>query len=175
MTKLQLNRRHETNQHSTPLLDAVNSKLANSAMNCAGSEDTSAPTLVHTQSPTQSPTKAPTKDATEAPTKAPSVISPSIDTDEPTESVTASLTKPPSDPADKTIIGYYASWQQYDRNGLAKPENMDFTKVDRVNFAFFRQMLMDSSTELTHGEILWYFLDQPTGKVQIIACGMHQV
>ena len=138
MTKLQLNRRHETNQHSTPLLDAVNSKLANPAMNCAGSEDTSAPTLVHTQSPTQSPTKAPTKDATEAPTKAPSVISPSIDTDEPTESVTASPTKPPSDPADKTIIGYYASWQQYDRNGLAKPENMDFTKVDRVNFAFFQ-------------------------------------
>ena len=76
MTKLQLNRRHKTNQHSTPLLlDAVNSKLANSAMNCAGSEDTSAPPLVHTQSPTQSPTKAPTKDATEAPTKAPSVIS----------------------------------------------------------------------------------------------------
>ena len=38
----------------------------------------------------------------------------------------------------KTIIGYYASWQWYDRDYLAKPENMDFSKVDRVNFAFFQ-------------------------------------
>jgi len=42
----------------------------------------------------------------------------------------------------KTVIGYYASWQWYDRSGLAKPSNMDFTKVDRVNFAFFQ---VDSS------------------------------
>jgi chitinase len=38
----------------------------------------------------------------------------------------------------KTIIGYYASWQWYDRNKLASPENMDFTKVQRVNYAFFQ-------------------------------------
>ena len=38
----------------------------------------------------------------------------------------------------KTIVGYYASWQWYDRNKLAAPENMDFTKVQRVNFAFFQ-------------------------------------
>ena len=39
---------------------------------------------------------------------------------------------------DKTIIGYYASWQWYDRNGLASPANMDFTKITRANFAFFQ-------------------------------------
>jgi len=39
---------------------------------------------------------------------------------------------------DKEIIGYYASWQWYDRSKLAKPENMDFRKVTRVNFAFFQ-------------------------------------
>jgi len=42
----------------------------------------------------------------------------------------------------KTVIGYYASWQWYDRSGLAKPSNMDFSKVSRVNFAFFQ---VDSS------------------------------
>jgi len=39
---------------------------------------------------------------------------------------------------DKTIIGYYASWQWYDRDGLAAPINMDFTKITRANFAFFQ-------------------------------------
>jgi hypothetical protein len=38
----------------------------------------------------------------------------------------------------KTIVGYYASWQWYDRQKLAAPINMDFTKVQRVNFAFFQ-------------------------------------
>lgn len=32
----------------------------------------------------------------------------------------------------KTIIGYYASWQWYDRQKLAAPTNMDFNKVTRV-------------------------------------------
>jgi len=39
---------------------------------------------------------------------------------------------------DKQIIGYYASWQWYDRSKLAKPSNMDFKKVTRVNYAFFQ-------------------------------------
>ncbi|KAL7550345.1 hypothetical protein ACHAWF_013592 [Thalassiosira exigua] len=38
----------------------------------------------------------------------------------------------------KTIIGYYASWQWYDRQKLAEPKNLDFAKVTRVNFAFFQ-------------------------------------
>ena len=38
----------------------------------------------------------------------------------------------------KTIMAYYASWQWYDRSGLAKPSNLDMTKVTRYNFAFFQ-------------------------------------
>ncbi len=38
----------------------------------------------------------------------------------------------------KTIIAYYASWQWYDRNGLAEPSNLDHSKVTRYNFAFFQ-------------------------------------
>mmetsp|Transcript_20208 Transcript_20208/g.48570 ORF Transcript_20208/g.48570 Transcript_20208/m.48570 type:complete len:147 (+) Transcript_20208:246-686(+) len=38
----------------------------------------------------------------------------------------------------KTIIAYYASWQWYDRSGLAKPSNLDHSKVTRYNFAFFQ-------------------------------------
>jgi chitinase len=41
-------------------------------------------------------------------------------------------------PHDKVIIGYYASWQWYDRDGLAAPINMDFSKITRANFAFFQ-------------------------------------
>jgi len=39
---------------------------------------------------------------------------------------------------DKTIIGYYASWQWYDRDGLAEPAAFDFHKITRANFAFFQ-------------------------------------
>ncbi|KAL9190865.1 hypothetical protein ACHAXT_000571 [Thalassiosira profunda] len=38
----------------------------------------------------------------------------------------------------KTIIAYYASWQWYDRDGLAAPPNLDHSKVTRYNFAFFQ-------------------------------------
>jgi GH18 family chitinase len=38
----------------------------------------------------------------------------------------------------KKIIGYYAGWQWYDRNKLASPSNMDFSLVQRVNYAFFQ-------------------------------------
>lgn len=43
-----------------------------------------------------------------------------------------------SSSTDKSIIGYYASWQWYDRSQLAKPQNMNFNKVNRINFAFFQ-------------------------------------
>jgi chitinase len=36
-----------------------------------------------------------------------------------------------------TVIGYYASWQWYDRNKMAAPSKIDFAKWSRVNFAFF--------------------------------------
>mmetsp|Transcript_19099 Transcript_19099/g.41357 ORF Transcript_19099/g.41357 Transcript_19099/m.41357 type:complete len:817 (+) Transcript_19099:106-2556(+) len=38
----------------------------------------------------------------------------------------------------KTVIGYYASWQWYDRNKFADPQNIDFSKYDRINYAFFQ-------------------------------------
>ena len=38
----------------------------------------------------------------------------------------------------KTVIGYYAAWQWYDNAERASPMNMQFNKVDRVNFAFFQ-------------------------------------
>ncbi len=38
----------------------------------------------------------------------------------------------------KKIIGYYAGWQWYDRNKLADPINIDFRKMQRVNYAFFQ-------------------------------------
>ena len=38
----------------------------------------------------------------------------------------------------KKIIGYYAGWQWYDRNKLADPINIDFRKLQRVNYAFFQ-------------------------------------
>lgn len=39
---------------------------------------------------------------------------------------------------DKQILGYYASWQWYDRGKLAKPSALDYKKITRVNFAFFQ-------------------------------------
>ncbi len=38
----------------------------------------------------------------------------------------------------KTVIGYYTSWQWYDRNKLADPDNVDFAKYTRINYAFFQ-------------------------------------
>lgn len=38
----------------------------------------------------------------------------------------------------KTIIGYYASWQWYDRNKFADPNNIDYSKYTRIHYAFFQ-------------------------------------
>jgi len=40
--------------------------------------------------------------------------------------------------SDKTIIGYWASWQWYDRLKFAEPWVFDYRKYTRVNFAFFQ-------------------------------------
>ena len=50
------------------------------------------------------------------------------------------LTEPPSATtrddstifSSKTVIGYFPSWQWYDRQRLAEPRNFDFSKVTRV-------------------------------------------
>jgi hypothetical protein len=36
------------------------------------------------------------------------------------------------------VIGYYANWQWYSNQERPSPLNMQFTKLDRVNFAFFQ-------------------------------------
>ena len=51
---------------------------------------------------------------------------------------TPAPTRPSGSTSTKEVIGYYASWQWYDRSGLAKPQNLDFSKVTIVNFAFFQ-------------------------------------
>ncbi len=37
----------------------------------------------------------------------------------------------------KIIIGYYPSWQQYKRNGLMSPDNVDYSKYTILNYSFF--------------------------------------
>ena len=44
----------------------------------------------------------------------------------------------PTSTSKKTVIGYYASWQWYDRNKFADPTNIPYTKYDRINYAFFQ-------------------------------------
>ena len=44
----------------------------------------------------------------------------------------------PSGSTSKTVIGYYASWQWYDRNKFADPTNIPYHKYDRINYAFFQ-------------------------------------
>jgi len=80
--------------------------------------------------PTKTPTAAPTPKPTPRPTPRPSApTAPTAPTPPPTGS---------SSSGDKQVIGYYASWQWYDRSKLAQPLNMDFSKVTIVNFAFFQ-------------------------------------
>ena len=38
----------------------------------------------------------------------------------------------------KTVTGYYAAWQWYDRDKAADPANIDWSKYDRINYAFFQ-------------------------------------
>ena len=75
-------------------------------------------------------TASPTKEPTPGPTNEPKP--PTAPTPEPTR-------RPGG--ADKEVIGYYASWQLYDRNALAKPSVLAtsgmWDKVTIVNFAFF--------------------------------------
>ena len=97
------------------------------------------PEPIPTPKPTEKPTSKPP--TTKAPAPAPTVKP--VDPNPPTTKAPApSPTKKPVQPddgvVDKEIIGYYASWQWYDRSGLAKPQNLDFSKVTIVNFAFFQ-------------------------------------
>ncbi len=37
----------------------------------------------------------------------------------------------------KRVIGYYATWQWYNCNKLADPNNLNFTKYMQINYTFF--------------------------------------
>lgn len=80
----------------------------------------------------------PTISPTFAPTKSPVIPVPTSSTSAPTKQPQPSPSSPTSDATDKKVVAYYASWQYYDRNSLAKPENFDYSKIDRINFAFFQ-------------------------------------
>lgn len=38
----------------------------------------------------------------------------------------------------REVIGYYPSWQWYDRNGLVNPQSIVYTKYSIINYAFFK-------------------------------------
>ena len=46
----------------------------------------------------------------------------------------------------KHVIGYYASWQWYDRDKLASPASLDYTKVTRVSPHLITALLLVYST-----------------------------
>jgi len=59
---------------------------------------------------------------------------------------------------DKVVIGYYAGWQWYDRNKFADPVNVDFSKYDRINYAFFQPDLQGNlygTDEWADPQLLW--------------------
>ncbi|KAL3788754.1 hypothetical protein HJC23_012310 [Cyclotella cryptica] len=65
----------------------------------------------------------------------------------------------------KTVIGYYAAWQWYDRNKFADPKNVDFSKYDRINYAFFQpdeQGRLFGTDEWADPQLLWGEYDYST-------------
>jgi len=54
------------------------------------------------------------------------------------ESTTSSATQEETKPKRKSVVGYYSPQKFYERNGLSRPEYLDFTKLTRVNYASFQ-------------------------------------
>jgi chitinase len=48
----------------------------------------------------------------------------------------------------KEVIGYYPSWQWYDRSNLVKPSTIDYSKYSIINYAFLKP-LPDGSLTIT--------------------------
>eukprot|EP00804_Cyclotella_cryptica_P000024 CCRYP_013705-RC/>CCRYP_013705-RC protein AED:0.23 eAED:0.23 QI:1063/1/1/1/0.77/0.7/10/266/585 len=86
--------------------------------------------------PSASPSRDPTAYPTQFRSSSPSLSS--YPSSLPSSSPSSDPSRPPNGPYEATVSAYYASWQWYDRNKLATPENIDFGKIDRVNFAFFQ-------------------------------------
>jgi len=100
------------------------------------------PRPVASDVPSQSPSNSSQPSSTSTSTS-PS-LSPSISSapSEPSK-ISSHTSQPSNDPTsrgsyDAVVGAYYASWQWYDRSKKAAPQNLDFTKVDRVYFAFFQ-------------------------------------
>lgn len=51
---------------------------------------------------------------------------------------TLSVTSPDITPTCRQIIGYYPSWQWYDRGQLLAPENIDYTRYTVLNYSFYQ-------------------------------------
>ena len=96
--------------------------------------------FIYNGSPTDNPTHNPVPGPVSSPTSNPVPSPVASPTSNPTSNPIASPTVTP--PADQIVVGYYQSWQQYDRGGIGLPQNMDFTKLDRVNFAYFQTDMM---------------------------------
>ncbi|KAL7472651.1 hypothetical protein ACHAXS_013011 [Conticribra weissflogii] len=106
---------------------------------------TISPTDLPSLVPSMSPSAYPTRNVTKLPTLMPSVEPSQIPSIRPSSIPSqAPSFKPSSKPSSapskekKLVNTYFCSWQWYDRNKLARPKNFDFSKVDRVNFAFFQ-------------------------------------
>jgi chitinase len=39
---------------------------------------------------------------------------------------------------EKQIVGYYPNWKYYNRHGMVRPENVDFSKYTIINYSFFK-------------------------------------
>eukprot|EP00581_Thalassiosira_minuscula_P005354 CAMPEP_0183742588 /NCGR_PEP_ID=MMETSP0737-20130205/64777_1 /TAXON_ID=385413 /ORGANISM="Thalassiosira miniscula, Strain CCMP1093" /LENGTH=1396 /DNA_ID=CAMNT_0025978175 /DNA_START=206 /DNA_END=4396 /DNA_ORIENTATION=- len=137
--------RQSTNEESVNPIPPPNAKPTNKPFPAEISSGISIPISLpqnsppSTKEPTKEPTNQPIKEPINKPTSKPSPIDVSSQLTIPIGLPQSVNNKPSSAGSHgKTIVGYYASWQWYDRQKKAAPENMDFTKVQRVNFAFFQ-------------------------------------
>lgn len=68
--------------------------------------------------------------------------------------------------AAREVIGYYADWQFFDRENLAQPSNIDFSKWSIINYAFFwpdEQGNIYQTDEWAHTNVLFGSYDWNNG------------
>ena len=108
-------------------IDSCASAAASSSSSSSSTEETTASMSENAPSPS-------------SPTTTTFVVSPTPPSLSPTLPpwTNAPFVPSPSSSTSKTVIGYYASWQWYDRNKFADPINIPYSKYDRINYAFFQ-------------------------------------
>jgi chitinase len=146
-----------TSQGNNADLDELLNKLASQTSTTTTAEEAKHPTSNFNTSPMASPS-VPSVHVNSNPSQV------AEEANKPTESPTLPpWTNAPFVPykggkRDKTVIGYYASWQWYDRNKFADPKNVDFSKYDRINYAFFqpdKQGRIYGTDEWADPQLLW--------------------